>query len=160
MQTVTVERTIAAPSDTVFEFLSNAGNFTRSPLVLHQRLAEPGREAPYGPGALRILVWVIGVFRERITAYDAPHSFEYSVERSFPPSEHRHGRVTCTAVPGGTHVVWTTTFRVKLPVLGAAMTRWVGKPMLAKVFNDVLDAAGTDLTLEPRLRGDAGVGGP
>lgn len=145
MQTVTVERTIGAPQDEVFDFMSNAANFTRSPLVLRQRLAEPGHGAAYGQGALRILLWVIGWFRERVTAYDAPHSFEYAVERSFPPSEHRHGRVSFTAVDGGTHVVWTTTFRVKFPIVGAALTRWVGRPALTKVFNDVMDAAEADL---------------
>ncbi|WP_029107449.1 SRPBCC family protein [Mycobacterium sp. URHD0025] len=145
MQTVTVERTIAAPQHQVFDFLSNAANFTRSPLVIRQRLAEPGRQAPYGEGALRILLWVIGWFRERITAYDAPHSFDYTVERSFPPSEHRHGRVEFAAVDGGTHVVWTTTFRVKFPLIGGMLTSWVGRPMLTRVFNDVLDAAAADL---------------
>ncbi|MBU9764817.1 SRPBCC family protein [Mycobacterium sp. TNTM28] len=145
MQTVTVERTIAAPPEAVFDFLSNAANFTRSPLVLRQRLAEPGQGAPYGQGALRILFWVIGWFRERITAYDAPRSFDYSVERSFPPSEHRFGRVSFAAVDGGTHVTWTTTFRVKFPLIGGVLTRWVGRPVLSRVFNDVLDAAATDL---------------
>ncbi|WKG06094.1 SRPBCC family protein [Mycolicibacterium sp. HK-90] len=145
MQTVTVERTIAATPEEVFDFMSNAANFTRSPLVLRQRLAEPGRQAPYGEGALRILFWVIGWFRERITGYDAPRSFDYSVERSFPPSEHRQGRVSFAAVDGGTHVTWTTTFRVKIPLVGGALTRWVGRPMLTRVFNDVLDAATADL---------------
>ncbi|QRY43899.1 SRPBCC family protein [Mycolicibacterium boenickei] len=145
MQTITVERTIAAPQDAVFDFMSNAANFTRSPLVVRQRLAEPGLQAPYGQGAVRILLWTIGWFRERITAYDAPHSFDYSVERSFPPSEHRHGRVGFAAVDGGTRVTWTTTFRVKFPFVGGALTRWVGRPMLTRVFNDVLDAAAADL---------------
>ena len=146
MQTVTVERTIDAPQERVFDFMSNAANFTRSPLVLRQRLAERGREAAYGQGALRILWWTIGWFRERVTAYDAPRSFDYTVERSFPPSEHRFGRVSCTEVDGGTHVVWSTTFRVKFPLVGDALTRWVGRPALTKVFNDVLDAAAEDLT--------------
>ncbi|MFN6542371.1 SRPBCC family protein [Mycolicibacterium nivoides] len=145
MQTITVERTIAAPQDAVFDFMSNAANFTRSPLVVRQRLAEPGLQAPYGQGAVRILLWTIGWFRERITAYDAPHSFDYSVERSFPPSEHRHGRVGFATVDGGTRVTWTTTFRVKFPFVGGALTRWVGRPMLTRVFNDVLDAAAADL---------------
>ncbi|MGV0769947.1 SRPBCC family protein [Mycobacterium sp. DBP42] len=145
MQTVTVERTIEAPQDEVFDFMSNAANFTRSALVLRQRLARPGLQAPYGPGAVRILLWTIGWFRERITAYDAPRSFDYTVERSFPPSEHRHGRVSFATVDGGTHVVWTTTFRVKFPLIGDALTRWVGRPMLTRVFNDVLDAAAADL---------------
>jgi uncharacterized protein YndB with AHSA1/START domain len=149
MQTVTVERTIAAPPRAVFDYLSNAQNFTRSTLVLYQRLARPGRDAAYGLSAVRILVWVIGWFRERITAYDAPHSFDYTVERSVPPSEHRHGRVTCVEVPTGTHVVWTTTFRVRLPLIGPALTLWVGVPMLARVFNDVLDAAAADLAITP-----------
>lgn len=46
---------------------------------------------------------------------------------------------------GGTHVVWTTTFRVKFPLIGGMLTSWVGRPMLTRVFNDVLDAAAADL---------------
>ena len=51
MQTVTVERVVAAPVAEVFEWLSDASNYTRSPLVL-ARLAQPGEDAPYGLGAV------------------------------------------------------------------------------------------------------------
>lgn len=146
METLTVERTIAAPIEDVFAWLSNAHNYTRSKFVLRERLAEPGADAPYGLGALRVLLWTVGIFYERITAYDPPRSFDYHVERSFPPSRHEAGRKSFTEVAGGTHVTWTSTFEIRLPLVGAFLTRVVGVPIIRRVFSRVLDAAQADLT--------------
>src|SRR5918999_345161 len=83
--TVSVERVVAAPLGDVFEWLSDASNYTRSRFVLHERLVRPGDDAAYGIGAVRQLTWAFGWFRERITAYRPPHEFRYLVERSVPP---------------------------------------------------------------------------
>ncbi|WP_280251859.1 SRPBCC family protein [Nocardia abscessus] len=146
METITVERTIAAPVGAVFDWISNAHNYTRTGLVLHERLAVPGDGAPYGRGAVRVLIWAVGCFWERITAHDPPHSFEYHVYRSIPPSRHEYGRVGCTETPEGTHVVWTTTAQLRLPLVGAALTRLVVRPLFSYAFNRVLDTASRDLT--------------
>lgn len=145
METVTVEREIAAPDEAVFEWISNSHNYTRVPMILHERLVESGREAPYGTGAVRKLVWVIGCFSERITAYDPPYSFDYDVYRSIPPSRHEHGRVSLTAVSGGTKLVWTTTFEVRVPLIGAMLTRRIARPLFVYVLNKVVDVAVDDL---------------
>jgi uncharacterized protein YndB with AHSA1/START domain len=151
METITVERTIAAPIDAVFDWISNAHNYTRIRLVLHERLAVRGDEAPYGRGAVRVLIWAIGWFWERVTAYDPPHSFEYHVYRSIPPSEHENGRVDFTEIAGGTHVVWTTTARLRLPLIGAALTRRIVRPLVTYAFGRVLDAASRDLAARSEI---------
>ncbi|MFB7629608.1 SRPBCC family protein [Streptomyces sp. NPDC056149] len=146
MDTLTVRRVVAAPIAEVFSWCATTTNYARTPFVLKARLARPGQGAPYGVGAVRVHTWLIGWFRERITVYHPPYDFDYVVERSFPPARHELGRMTFTEVPGGTLVVWTTAFQVPLPVVGAALTRVLAKPVVAHVFGKILDAADAALT--------------
>jgi hypothetical protein len=146
MVTMTLERVVPAPAEEVFAWLADASNYTRTPVVFRMRLARPGEGGAYGEGAVRVLVWIMGWFRERITAYQPPHYFDYLVERSFPPSRHEGGRISCTPSPDGTAVVWTTTARLALPLVGDLVTRVVAKPMILWAFGKVLDTATRELT--------------
>ncbi|TCO60823.1 SRPBCC family protein [Actinocrispum wychmicini] len=139
MVTVKVERVVAAPIDEVFDWCATSSNYTRTPLVLRARLAEPGDGAPYGVGAVRLHTWAIGWFKERVTAYHPPHDFDYVVDRSFPPARHKLGRMTFTEVPGGTRVVWTSIVEVPFPIRPLART------LITYVFGKILDAADADL---------------
>ncbi|MFI5801769.1 SRPBCC family protein [Streptomyces sp. NPDC051561] len=146
METLTVRRLIAAPPADVFDWCATSTNYTRSPYILKARLARPGDGAPYGTGAVRLHTWTIGYFRERITAYHPPYDFDYTVERSFPPARHELGRMTFTEVDGGTEVSWTTTFEVRVPLVGPALTRIGGKLLVARAFASILDAGNAALT--------------
>ncbi|MBA0047374.1 SRPBCC family protein [Mycobacterium sp. NPDC050853] len=152
METVTVQRTIAAPRQAVFDWISNAHNYTRIRGIFHEHVAEPGETARYGLGAVRMLVGVFGVFWERITAYTPPEVFDYHVYRVFPPARHENGRVSFAEVDGGTHVVWTSSFELRVPLLGAFLTRAIARPLFTYVFNRALDLATDDLTRRPRQR--------
>jgi uncharacterized protein YndB with AHSA1/START domain len=145
--TVSVERVVAAPMAGVFNWLSDASNYTRSRFVLRERLVRRGEDAAYGLGAVRQFTWVFGWFRERITAYRPPHEFSYLVERSLPPLRHEGGRLTFTELPGGTRVHWTTTVELRLPIAAATATRLLGRPIIVYTFGKVLDAA--DAALAP-----------
>ncbi|MER6027402.1 SRPBCC family protein [Streptomyces sp. NPDC001851] len=104
--------------------------------------AGPAREAaPYGVGAVRSHLWLIGWFRERITRYDPPYATEYVVERSVPPSRHELGRMTFAETDGGTLVRWTTRAEIHLPLLGAPLTRLPARPVITRTFGDILGAA-------------------
>ncbi|GGR88499.1 hypothetical protein GCM10010252_29170 [Streptomyces aureoverticillatus] len=146
METMTVERTIAAPIDEVFAWLTTTTNYERSRLVLRCRLARRGEGAPYGVGAVRSHLWAIGWLRERITRHDAPYVTEYAVERSFPPSRHELGRMTFTEVDGGTLVNWTTRAEMSAPLIGGFLTRHLVRPMITGSFRSILDAADKALT--------------
>ncbi|MFC7304815.1 SRPBCC family protein [Streptomyces monticola] len=141
METLIVRRVVGAPVEDVFDWCATSSNYTRSPFVLRARLARPGAGAPYGVGAVRLHTWTIGWFRERITAYNPPYEFDYTVERSFPAARHELGRMTFTEVDGGTEVVWTTRFEVPLPFGAAALTRVCAKPVIGRVFGSILDSA-------------------
>ncbi|MFF8371788.1 SRPBCC family protein [Streptomyces lydicus] len=146
METMTVQRVINAPIDEVFAWLTTTTNYTRSPLVLRCTLTRHGEGTPYGVGAVRSHLWLMGWFRERITHYDAPHATEYVVERSLPPSRHELGRMTFTEVDGGTQVRWITRAEMRLPLLGAVLTRLLVRPVLTRTFHNILNAADVALT--------------
>jgi hypothetical protein len=144
VETVTVERIVAAPIEEVFDWLTTTTNYTGSRWVLRARLARPGGDAPYGVGAIRLHTWLIGWFRERITTYHPPYDFDYVVERSVPPARHEGGRMTFSEVAGGTRVRWSTTAEIR-PPFGATFTRLLLKPVLTRVFGAILDTANTAL---------------
>ncbi|MFJ2836943.1 MULTISPECIES: SRPBCC family protein [Nocardia] len=149
METVVVERVIAAPIEQVFDWCADTTNYERSRWVLRDKLITPGQGAPYGVGAIRRHTWLIGHFHERITRYDAPRSFDYVVDRSFPPARHEGGTLTFTATPGGTRVVWTTTSEVSVPLLGGPVTRLLAKPLIGRVFGQILDTCAEELAATP-----------
>ncbi|MER0443823.1 SRPBCC family protein [Streptomyces sp. Edi4] len=150
METMTAERVIAAPIEDVFAWLTTTTNYTRSPLVVRCRLTRRGASAPYGVGAVRSHLWMIGWLRERITRYEAPYTTEYVVERSVPPSRHEFGGMTFSEVEGGTRVVWTTRAEMVMPVVGPFLTRAVVAPMITRSFDSILAAADAALTRKPR----------
>ncbi|MFI7242111.1 SRPBCC family protein [Streptomyces qinglanensis] len=148
MQTVTVRRVIAAPIAEVFDWCATSAHYTASRYVLRARLARPGAGAPYGVGAVRLHTWLIGWYRERITAYHRPHGFDYAVDRCVPPARHGLGRMAFEERADGTLVTWTTTFQARLP-FGATLSR-VAAPAVARVFTGILDRA--DAALAPGRR--------
>ncbi|WP_329126948.1 SRPBCC family protein [Streptomyces caniferus] len=152
METMTVERVIDAPVEEVFAWLTTTTNYTHSPLILRCRLTRHGATAPYGVGAVRHHLWLIGWFRERITHYDPPYATEYVVERSLPPSRHALGRMTFTEVDGGTEVRWTTRAEIPLPLLGTFLTRRLARPVITRTFRNILDVANAVLTQRPPLQ--------
>ncbi|MFJ2773046.1 SRPBCC family protein [Streptomyces sp. NPDC087300] len=150
METMTVERVIAAPIEDVFTWLTTTTHYTNSPLVLLCRLAKRGEGAPYGVGAVRNHLWLIGWFRERITRYDPPYATEYVVERSLPPARHELGRMTFEEVEGGTRVCWTTRAEILAPLVGPFLTRRLARPIITRTFGNILEAADTALTRTTR----------
>ncbi|MER5545309.1 SRPBCC family protein [Streptomyces sp. NPDC001118] len=146
METMTVERVIAAPIEDVFAWLTTTTHYTASPLVLRCRLARHGQGAPYGVGAIRDHLWLIGWFRERISVYEPPYATEYVVERSVPPARHELGRMTFTETDGGTLVRWTTRAGIPLPLIGGPLTRFLARPVITRTFANILEAADKALT--------------
>lgn len=157
METITVQRRIAATPEEVFNWCADSTNYEHTAWVLRDTLTRPGRGAPYGVGAVRVHTWLIGRFHERITAYDAPRSFDYVVDKSFPPSRHDGGSMAfAPAEAGATVVTWTTRVQVAVPVAAGTVTRLLVKPVLTLVFRRILAACARDL----ERAGEAGAAVP
>jgi hypothetical protein len=148
-KTIVAERTIAAPQAEVFEWFSNATNWTASPLVMSGKLASPGQDGGWGLGARRQLVVLGTWYDEEIVAFDRSASFDYRIKRSFPPLRPELGRMEFHEVAGGTHVVWTRW--VTVPVLLAPILA-IAAPVGRWVFGRILVAGDRVLTRNPQAR--------
>jgi uncharacterized protein YndB with AHSA1/START domain len=145
METITVRRRIDADPARVFHWCADTANYERSWWVLRDTLAVPGAGARFGVGAVRVHTWLIGRFHERITAYDAPRSFDYVVDKSLPPSRHDGGSMTFEPDGQATVVTWSTRVLLALPpTLAGPATRIFVKPLLTLVFSRILAACARD----------------
>lgn len=122
MKSITVTRMIPAPAEKVFDLLTDHANYKAFKGVKDSRLLQEGKPDKNGLGAMRRIeapeVW----FEERITAFDRPRRFDYLIVACTIPVEHQGGSLRFEPTGGGTLVTWTSTFRVKVPVLGALLT--------------------------------------
>lgn len=69
----------------------------------------------------------------------------YQALSTVPPAQHSGGSVTLREVPGGTEVLWTTTFRLKSPVFAGFFTRFYA-PLIGLGIRMVLRTAERALT--------------
>lgn len=137
MQTVTVTRTIKAPIDKVFELLSDHANYKSFGGLKDSRLTREGKTEKNGVGALRLIdagpLW----FEEEITVFERPTRMDYVIRRSRPPIDHQGGSVRLKETAAGTEVVWTSTLRFKIPLIGNLLTK-LAAPQLGKSFGGML----------------------
>lgn len=137
MRTIHVQRTIKAPIEKVFDMISDHANYKDFPGVKDSELVKKGKPHKNGVGAVREIdtgsVW----FQEAITAYERPTRMDYQIVKSRPPIEHKGGSVRLEATADGTAVSWTTTLRIKIPLVGGLLTR-IAAPQLEKAIGGML----------------------
>ncbi|AGM28817.1 SRPBCC family protein [Mycobacteroides abscessus] len=141
METIEVRRSIAAPIADVFDWISNAGNYTDSPLFLAAKLIRSGSAAAYGVGAIRRFTFPFAVVHEEITRFDPPYSFSYRVIKCVPPVRHEGGAVVLTPTAHGTDLMWSSSAELRLPVFAVQITRAILPRLFGRAFSQVLDAA-------------------
>jgi uncharacterized protein YndB with AHSA1/START domain len=142
MVKIHVERTIAAPTEQVFDWLADPVNLAAAPLVLKARYAKDS-SGP-GAGAVREVTAVGTWFREEITAYDRPRSYSYLIVRSFPPFNHEGGTLTFTASGDGTDVDWLSNY-THPAWAGGKLLQAISYPLLRSSFLALFDACGEAL---------------
>ena len=137
MQTITVKRTINAPIEKVFDVLADHGNYKSFPGVSDSKLLKEGTPDRNGLGAVRRIetpgVW----FEEKITAYERPRRFDYLITACKLPLEHQGGSLRFESTGGGTEVTWTSTMRLKVPVIGGLLTK-LAASKLGQAFGSML----------------------
>jgi hypothetical protein len=139
MPDIRVERSFSAPPPVVFAWLENAHNYTAARLCLWEKRSVDGMDAPYGEGAVRLVLGAGAWFKEQITAYESPRYFEYLMIGSVPRFDHRGGRVLVEADGEGSKVTWTTSYSVPWWSGGVAFERFTAT-LLRASFKGILDA--------------------
>ena len=123
MKTITVQRTLQAPIDRVFDVLADHANYKSFPGIKDSKLVREGKTERNGVGAVREIDAGKAWFQEEITAYERPRRLDYLIVKSRPPLEHQGGSVRLEPTGAGCTVTWTTTVGVKLPLIGGLLDR-------------------------------------
>ncbi|MFE9324457.1 SRPBCC family protein [Nocardia sp. NPDC052278] len=142
MRTVTVRRTIAAPIEQVFDWITDAANYRQVPGVLRAEVTRVGID---GVGTIREVTTAALKLTEEIVGYERPVRMDYLIRSSIPPLRHESGSMRLRETADGTEVTWGSTFEVRTPVLSGALTR-AFTPAVAFGFRTVLRTAERKLT--------------
>ncbi|MDB5986246.1 MAG: hypothetical protein JWR16_1299 [Nevskia sp.] len=146
MRTIIVKHTIQAPIEQVFDLIADHARYDQFPGVRKSTLIRNGKPSKNGVGAIREIDAGKAWFREEITAYQRPTRMDYQIVRSFPPLQHRGASVQLKKVGNATEVTWTSTVRLKVPLIGDLLTPLLAS-QLAKSFKRVLQAIGRRLAV-------------
>ena len=144
MQTITVQRTLKAPIEKVFDMIADHANYKQFPGIRDSKLVREGKKDRNGVGALREIDAGKAWFQEEITAYERPKRLDYLIVKSRPPLEHQGGSVRLEPDGAGCKVTWSTTVGVKIPLIGGL----IDKLMLPQLERGL---AGTLKHIEKRL---------
>lgn len=138
-RSIRIERRLDAPPDGVFEVIADHARYDRFPGVRRSELVKQGDPAPKGVGAVR-RIWVGPLrFEEEITAYEPPSRLDYLIREVKPlPFAHEGGSIRLTPDGAGTHVVWTSSFEIPIPVVGSLLDR-IFSARLERGFGEMLE---------------------
>ena len=144
MKTITVQRTLKAPAEKVFDIIADHANYKNFPGIKDSKLVREGKTDKNGVGALREIDAGKAWFQEEITAYDRPRRLDYLIVASRPPMEHKGGSVRIESTKDGCAVTWTTSVGVKIPLIGGLLDKLL-VPQIERGL------AGTLKSIEKRL---------
>jgi len=147
MATARVNCFIPAPTQEVFELITDHGHYDRLDSVALSNLLKEGRSNRNGLGAIRELKVASVRFIETISVYDAPSLFEYKVQQCYLclgrhgkeirfPLVHKKGQITLEESDGGTNVYWLSQFTVALP-FGGTIAKLM-RPFVERSFGKIL----------------------
>jgi len=144
MRTVLIERTIRAPVADVFDWVTDATNYQRVPVIRRVTLVRPGNIAEHGIGAVRLLVTPFVRVTEEIVEYDPPRMMRYKLLSSYPRLRYQDGCMTFSEIKGGTRVRWKSEFEVAAPILASLWTLAMA-PIVVVGIRSVLATADREL---------------
>jgi hypothetical protein len=108
----------------VFEVLADHARYDRFDGIRRAELVTPGEHDRNGLGAVR-WVWLGPLrFEEEITAFEPSNRLDYLIRAvKTLPFRHDGGSICLAGVDGGTEAIWTSSFEIPIPVVGALLDR-------------------------------------
>lgn len=148
MQTIRIEMTFDAPLERVWDILIDYEGYARFPKVQAARVVTPGKDHPAGVGCVRELRVDGMTFQERIEEFEPLRGLAYKIIESHPLKlRHDIGRMALTDQGGRTHLSWSTTFAVDVPVIGGLLT-YVARFGMERTFRGILEFIKASLASE------------
>jgi uncharacterized protein YndB with AHSA1/START domain len=115
MATFTLNSTVSAPIETVFDVLTDHRGYEKLTPLRSSTLEREGSPDPNGVGAIRALKLAGPPIREEVTAFDAPNHFAYKALSGIPVKSHT-GTVDLRPEGDRTRVSWTVDSTPSLPL--------------------------------------------
>jgi hypothetical protein len=137
MQTISVNVYIHAPIEDVWKVFSDHEGYTRMSKISYAKLLEEGQGDRNGLGAIREIHLAGGEYIEEIMVFEPPTRLDYKVRECSMPMEHDVGNIRLAVRDQGTEVQWSTTYRIKTPLLGGLLTR-ISMPYTRRIFHQCL----------------------
>lgn len=140
------EITIAASPEEVFRVVTDHESFLGGIGGSVCRLVREGTPDRNGLGAIREINADGMRFSEEITSFEPPRRYTYRITQLLGkngkpfPFEHEGGELLFQSCAGGTKVIWDTSFRVRIPIVGWLVERIFGRK-LRPVFRQLLERA-------------------
>ena len=125
--------------ETVFNAITDHGNYKQFPGINKSKLMEEGKNEKNGEGALRIIGAGLFEFTERITCFERTNKMNYHIEATSPISmRHDKGEITLEEMGEKTRVLWLSEGHMKVPIIGGALDKLV-EFQVSKVFRAILN---------------------
>jgi hypothetical protein len=138
MASFTLNNTVAAPIELVFDVLTDHRGYAKLTPLRSSTLEREGEPAPNGVGAIRVLKLAGPPIREEVTEFDSPSRFAYKMLSGAPVKSHT-GTVELASEGSSTRVVWRVDSTPSLPVpapIWAAAVRPVIRMLLKAVTKE------------------------
>jgi hypothetical protein len=136
MHEVLVTHTFRASADQVFAGVTDHVAFL-STSHIRCRLLKTGEADANGLGAFREVRSGIFRFEEEITAFTAPHAYEYRIRCLRGPFgvklpfQHAFGGIELRVTNSSTEAIWASHFHFPIPILGEWLDRKLGESISA-----------------------------
>jgi uncharacterized protein YndB with AHSA1/START domain len=137
---IRLEADLDAPVEGVFEVMADHARYDRFRPIASAELLREGDEHLNGVGAVRRLRAKFIQFDEEITAYEPPSRLDYLIVNVNIPLQHDGGSIRFEPSGTGTHVLWTSTFRITVPLLGSPLGA-AAEVALRRSFGQMLEDA-------------------
>jgi hypothetical protein len=148
MPELRLEMVLGAPIAGLFDAMADHARYDRFRPITTSELLREGEADRNGLGAVRRLTARGGLrFDEEIIAYERPRRFDYLIIDVNMPLHHDGGSIRFEPSGDGTKVVWTSSFRITTPVIGALLGP-VAEAALKRSFRQMLEDAAA-LATEP-----------
>jgi uncharacterized protein YndB with AHSA1/START domain len=119
MASFTLQSTIAAPIELVFDVLTDHRGYSKLTPLRSSTLEREGEPAPNGIGAVRVLKLAGPPIREEVTEFDAPSRFAYKMLSGAPVKSHTGTVELSSSGTSSTDVVWRVDSTPSIPVPAA-----------------------------------------
>jgi uncharacterized protein YndB with AHSA1/START domain len=132
VQSIEIRAEVPAPREEVWKLLTDYEGWPEWSDLAEVVVRHPGDPAPGGLGAIRVIRSRGLALQEEVTSFEPPARTTYTLTEGLPVRDYQ-GEVRLSASPAGTELLWSVTFRPRIPGTGWLLRRLVEASLRALI---------------------------